>query len=100
MSWTDIHLGDYGFVGRLTLTEDGTAVNISTYTTKEFVIEKPDETTMTVDADFATNGTDGILEYVFADGDIDQAGLWTVRAIIEKTGVHISSAKHKFAVQE
>ena len=98
-TWTDIHGGDYGSVGRLTVTEDGTAVDISSYTTRQFIFKKPDGEQVTKTAAFDTNGVNGVLAYTIEDGLFDQAGAWAVRAKAEKTGVSVTSDWIEFDVE-
>jgi hypothetical protein len=98
MAWDNITLGDYGFVGKLTLVQDDTAQNISTYTTRQFILTPPDQVEQTVAATFDSDGSDGVLKYTFEDGDIDQAGAWSVRARISKTGGRLTSEEHQFYV--
>ncbi len=57
---------------------DGTAIDLSTATSKSFSVETPDGASADVTASFVTDGTDGLLEYVCPD--IDQAGIWRYRA--------------------
>lgn len=99
MAWDNITLGDYGFEGRLTLTQDGTAQDISSYTTRQFLFVSPAGTSVTKTATFLTDGADGILKYIFQDGDISDAGVWTVSAQISKTGVRLTSSHHIFHVE-
>lgn len=97
-TWTDIHVGDYGSVGRLTVTEDGTAVDISSFTTLQFVFRGPDGEQTTKTAAFDTNGVNGVLAYTIEDGLFDEAGAWAVRAKASKTGVSVSSDWIEFDV--
>jgi hypothetical protein len=75
-----LHVGDVGAVLSVTVMEDGSARDMSTATVKQFKIRKPDGTLLTVSADLGTDGTDGTLVYVVAEGDLDAAGIYTVRA--------------------
>ena len=98
MTWKDIHVDDYGWIGKLTLQQDGAAVDISSYTTKQFVLRDPDGTAATKTADFDSDGTDGVLKYTVATGDIDAAGNWKVAARIKKANVELTSEGHGFNV--
>lgn len=91
MSWTGIHENDYGWIGKLTLEQDGTVVDISGYTTRKFLLRAPGGTVKEKTAVFDTNGTDGVLKYTFVTGDIDEAGDWHVAARVERTGVKLTS---------
>jgi len=100
MSWQNIQVDDYGWVGKLTVKQDGSAVDISSYTTKQFLFESPSGVDADpVTADFDSDGTDGILKYTIADGDIDEAGVWKVSARISKTGVELTTEPLRFLVE-
>jgi hypothetical protein len=98
MSWENIHVDDYGQVGKLTCQQDGSAVDISSYTTLQFILTDPDGTAATKTAAFDSDGTDGILKYTLADGDIDSAGRWRVQARVSKAGAEITSDPIAFNV--
>lgn len=60
-----------------TITEDGTAVDISSATTKELRFKKPDgSATLVKSATFLTDGSDGIIYYDSQSGDLDVIGGW------------------------
>lgn len=65
----------------------GAARDISTFTTTELVFEKPDGTVVVKDVDFQTDGTDGLLAYTTADGDLTPWGSFKVQA-------HIANASY------
>lgn len=98
--WDYITVEDYGMVGKITIKQNGSVLNISTYTTKQFIFLKPSGTTLTVTADFDTDGSNGILKYTFLAGNINEAGQWKVQARIAKTGIEISSEAIPFVVKE
>ena len=100
MSWEDIHVDDYGWIGKLTLQQDGTAIDISSYTTLQYILKDPNAVTSTKVAAFDSDGTDGILKYTIADGDIDEVGNWYVQARITKVGAVLTSDWLKFQVQD
>ncbi len=77
-----VFVGDIGTTFRATIKEDGTAVDISTATTKQLVFEKPDGTIITRTANFVTDGTDGLIEYLSVSGDLDIGGDWRIQGII------------------
>lgn len=74
-----VFVGDVGTGFRGTFKEDGEIVDISAATTKTITFEKPDGTTETKPGSFVTDGTDGVLEYVSADGDLDTGGDWRLQ---------------------
>ena len=59
-----------------TSTGDSTVADISTATTKQMIFSKPDGTTLTKTAVFGTDGSNGVVEYVSVDGDLNMAGTW------------------------
>ncbi len=99
MAWTGLHVGDYGTQARLTLKQDGTAADISTYTTREYYFIDPSGNESTAKtASFDDDGTDGVLTYTIEDGLLDASGPWRVYAVISKTGVENASDAHEFYV--
>ena len=98
MSWDNINEDDFGHIGKLTCKEDGSAADISTYTTKQFVMTDPAGAATIKTAAFDSDGSDGILKYTLIDGDIDLSGNWQVQARIIKAGVEITSEPLKFFV--
>jgi hypothetical protein len=76
-----LHLGDYGFAITIIMTEGGTAKDISTASTKQFVFKKPDASTATKTAIFTTDGTNGSLYYTVETGFLNQIGAWQVQAV-------------------
>ena len=100
MSWSDIHVGDYGSVGKLTVTEDGTAVDVSGYTTLQFVFTDPSGTETTKTAAFDTDGTNGVIKYTIESGLFDTSGVWRVRAKVSATGVSLLSDEIQFLVAD
>jgi len=99
MSWTNIQADDFGWVGRLTLQQDGATFDASSYTTKEFIFIDPDGTAATKTADFDSDGTDGKLKYTILTGEVDSAGNWNVVARIKKAGVELTTDPLEFRVK-
>lgn len=88
---SEIHALDYGTEIRITVKEDDVVVDISAATSTEFLIRKPDGTLLTVNADFYTDGTDGILTYTTVDGDTDIPGIYKFQARIGLGGLFYTS---------
>lgn len=74
-----VFVNDIGTSFRGTFKEDGTVVDISSATTKNIIFEKPDGTKVTQTGSFFTDGTDGILEYLSVDGDLNIGGDWRLQ---------------------
>ena len=82
----NIQVGAIGLIITLTITEDDVAVNISSATTKQIKIRKPDGTVMAKTAAFTTNGSDGKVTYTTIAGDIDLVGEYKAQAYVVMTG--------------
>jgi hypothetical protein len=98
--WTNVHANDFGWVGKLRVVQDGAAVDISTYTTRQFILRSPVGAISTKTAIFDTDGADGVLKYTFVDGDIPRAGNWSVQARIIKNNVELTTNELRFFVAE
>jgi len=88
-----IFVSDTGTEMRVTVTDDGVAVDLSSATEILFIFRKPDGTTLEVDGLLYTDGTDGIVYYNTVAGDIDQSGMYKlqVRVTISSGNVFSSS---------
>lgn len=88
-----IFVGDEGTEFRVTVTDDGVAVDLSSATEILFIFRKTDATTLEVNGQLYTNGTDGIVFYNTVAGDIDQSGVYKlqVRVTISSGNVFSSS---------
>lgn len=98
MAWEVIQAGDYGWQGKLRLTQNGSSLDISSYTTLLYLLRSPSGAVTEKVAEFDTDGTDGVLIATFATGEIAADGHWQVQARISKTGVQLTSEKHTFEV--
>ena len=59
MPANEIHLNDVGTKFLVTIKDGSSAVNISSASTKEIIIQKPSGTKITATATFDSDGTDG-----------------------------------------
>lgn len=101
MSLDKIVNGDYGQAIELTFVDVDTsaAANISSYTTaKQMIFTSPSGVATTKTAAFKTDGSDGIITYTLANGDINAAGNWTVRGVVTTGSAKLSTEEHKFNV--
>jgi len=73
---------------RLTIKDTSNAVvNVSTATVKQIRYRKPDGTEDAFTANFETDGSDGMINYVTATvNDLDQVGEWEMQGYIELSG--------------
>lgn len=98
MSIATVHLGDVGTLLRVTITENGTAVDISAATTKQIKFQKKNRETFVRDASFYTDGSDGMITYTFQAGELDVKGVWTIQAYVELPNGKWHSTKEEFTV--
>jgi hypothetical protein len=75
---SQMHVNDVGNTLVGTVLDDGEVVDISSATSIEMILKKPDQTTVTKTAVFSTNGTDG--------GDLDQSGNYKIQGKVEIAG--------------
>lgn len=89
----EVHYGDIGTAFDVPLLDcDVAASDIDTASSKLILFQKPDGTTVIKDAEFKTDGTDGILRYVTIADDLDQVGRWKIQARVTlATGTWSSS---------
>ncbi len=94
----EVHLLDIGTVFEVTLKDCDTPIDISSATTQQIIFRKPDGTSVTKTAIFASDGTDGKLRYVTIADDLDQIGTWKIQAKVEIPSGTWSSNIDKFKV--
>ena len=80
----DLHLEDIGTIIRVTVQDTNTScvaesLDISSATTKNFILKKPDGTKVTLAGVFTTDGTNGQIQYVTIANDLDQVGDWKLQ---------------------
>ena len=76
---SQIHVGDIGTTLVGTVLDGGAAVDISSASSMQMIIKKPDQTSMTKTAINYTDGTDGKMKYVTVTDDIDQVGNYKIQ---------------------
>lgn len=67
----------------VTVTDGGSAKNISSATVKYIYLRKPDDSVMVKTAEFTTGGTDGKIEYKCMPSDLDMPGKWRIQGYVE-----------------
>ena len=88
MAFTEpAHVNDIGTTFRVTVYDatstGGSAIaNISAASTKQMIFSRSDGTPFTKTAVFTTDGSDGDIEYVSVDGDLNMAGTWHLQAYV------------------
>jgi len=78
----NIQVGATNLLITLEIKEGYAPLNISSATTKNIIIEKPDDTIITTTGSFITDGSDGLLYYRTSATDINQAGIYNVQAYL------------------
>lgn len=66
--------------------KSGLVVDISTATTKQIKLKKPDDSVVTKTGIFTTDGTDGKFYYVTTSNDLNQVGTWGIQGYLVMTG--------------
>ena len=99
MAADEIHVNDVGLVMEGTIT-DGGAVDVSAATLKQIWLEDPSGDATGYTAGFKTDGTDGIISYTTALGDLDATGTWKIQAKVTLSGKTFHSDVTTFTVHE
>lgn len=101
MSFSNIVAGDFGQVAQLTFvdTDTGQAADISSYSASvQMIFVDPDGNETAKAATFATDGTDGVIEYVVESGLFNQAGNWRVYGRVAGADSRLTTVWHRFTV--
>lgn len=77
-----VFVQDIGTIFRTTVKEDGTAVDISTATTKQIIFQPPSGVAVAQTAVFFTDGSDGIMQYVTVADDLNIGGIWRLQGFV------------------
>ena len=101
MSLNDLVVGNYGVVIELTVQEDGSAADISGFTTLlQMILKHRDGTTATKSASFKTDGTDGIMQCTVADGDLHASGDWQIQGRLVSGSQDVRTVPTSFRVKK
>src|SRR5687767_13585106 len=101
MPINEVHLNDFGTIFQFEIKdEDDAVVDVSTATTREIVFKKLTGDILSKTASLVNAGTDGLVKYVIASGDIDTVGQWRVQGRVILSGKQFSSDIHTFKVFE
>ena len=79
MAANEIHLDDVGTQFLLTIKDGSSAVDISSASTKQIIIQKPSGTKVTASTSFSSDGTDGKMYYNVVADDLDEAGSYKLQ---------------------
>ena len=104
MSLEKITAEDYGQVLTVTIkdTDTDAAADVSSYSTTQVVFLKDPAGNVSdaLAAAFSTDGSDGLVVYTLADGDIDEPGLWHICARVTSNTAVLTSEWESFKVGE
>lgn len=104
MSLDKITAEDYGQTLTITIkdTDTSAAADVSAYTTAQQVfLRDPDgNISDALVAAFSTDGSDGVVTYTLASGDIDEPGLWHICARVTSGSAVLTSEWESFRVGE
>ncbi len=83
-------------------TETWLDADISSFTTTEFKIEKPDGSSVVVTATFETDGTDGVLIYTLPVNStlFNQVGWYRLQAIVSNSVQYFPTSEVGFNVNK
>ena len=80
MAANEIHVDDVGTVFEVTLKQDlSTVLPLDTATTIQAWLRDPDLVTTVKDVTLVTDGSDGLVRYTSAAGDLHTAGIWSLQ---------------------
>jgi hypothetical protein len=95
----EIHVQDVGTIFQASIVDEtGLPVDLSLSSLIQIWFQKPDQSVLTKTAVFATDGTNGVLNYTTILNDLDQPGNWKLQAFAEFGGRQVHSDIVKFKV--
>lgn len=98
MAANEVRVGDIGTRFKVTLKDGASVVSLSSATTKQIILKKPDGTKLTKSATFSSDGADGIMYYDTVSGDLDVAGVWKLQGKVVITAGTFSTDIYSFKV--
>ena len=79
-----IHVGDVGTVLTFSVLADGSALDLSSATTKDLIFDGPGSNyNFTKTLTFVNDGTDGLVKYLTEADTFPTAGDWTMQVYVE-----------------
>jgi len=91
---------DVGVIITVTITEAGSAKNISTASVKKIWFRDPNGDEVEKTAEFVTDGSDGKVKYTTIADDLDTAGEWEFQAKITTPAATFGTSRGTFEVGE
>ncbi len=83
---------------RVTITEDGEAIDISGATVKQIILKSPSGIVTTHTATFYTTGADGIMQYQTVADDLDESGDWRLQGRVQFSNGNWKTTRGVFTV--
>lgn len=96
----EIHKHDVGTILRLTITDDGVAVDVSGSATKQIELRKPSGAVLLKTAAFTNAGVDGKIQYTTIAGDLNEVGDWQMQAKVTFASSSWKSSIATFTVHD
>ena len=101
------HVNDIGTIFRVTVydttsTGGTTVADISTASeaSMKFTFKRPDGTTFDRTPVFTTDGSDGNIQYLSVDGDLNEPGRWHLQAYVPTSAGSWRTSAGSFRVHE
>ena len=89
---SQIHQNDVGTKLLVTVTDDGSAVDISAASSLTIFLKQPDCDVLEKSATLNTDGEDGKMYYLTVLGDLDKAGTYKIQGkVVISTGTFYTS---------
>lgn len=82
-------------------TDTNAAADVSSYATSQVIYlrDELDNISAALVAAFATDGSDGLVNYTLVDGDIDEAGIWGVKVVLTSGSAELNTVWETFEVE-
>lgn len=93
-----IQVDDSGAQFRLTIKRGDETADVSAVLARSMTFTRPDGSTLQRDANFHTDGSDGVICYTTVAGDLNAAGEWSVQALVDLGDSDFRSEVHSFTV--
>lgn len=91
--------GETGVDFLITITSNGTVLDISSATTMTLNVKHSDNTTTTISGTFESDGTDGVIRFPFTGADNTIDGTSTVEVIISDASNEIGTETFQFKIE-
>ena len=97
-----IFVGDVGLIFRLTVVADGrgSRVDLSAASEMTFKFKRPDGTVFTKEAEWVTDGHDGLVQCTAEDDDLTLRGPYMVQLYLELGTSKWHTSMHTFEVTD